>query len=75
MGVMNVSSLLRNTLIASAVAIGLQSCGLFGGNNNGGYFDDQGELVGVQGREGWAMTMPYGMVSIPAGTFHVGRAD
>ena len=56
------------------VSFALQSCGLFGGGG-GGYFDDQGELVGVQGREGWSMAIPFGMVSIPAGTFHMGQAD
>lgn len=53
------------------VPIALQSCGLFGGKT----MDDQGNLVGVQGREGWQMTVPYGMVTIPAGTFHMGQAD
>jgi sulfatase modifying factor 1 len=52
-------------------AVFLQGCGLFGG---GGY-SDNGELVGVPGREGWYMTVPYGMVPIPAGTFHMGQAD
>lgn len=61
-----------NFLLLSGVALALQSCGLFGG---GGGYDDQGNLVGVQGREGWEMTVPYGMVTIPAGTFHMGQAD
>lgn len=51
--------------------IALQGCGLFGG----GAGNDRGELVGVQGREGWVQSVPYGMVSIPAGTFHMGQAD
>ena len=49
-------------VLASGVSLALQSCGLFGG---GGGSDDQGNLVGVQGREGWEMTVPYGMVTIP----------
>lgn len=49
----------------------LQSCGLLGGGKG----DSRGELIGVQGREGWVMTVPYGMVSIPGGTFHMGQAD
>jgi len=59
-------------LAAIALSMALQSCGLFGG---GGGYNDQGELVGVIGREGWQMTVPYGMVPIPAGTFHMGQAD
>ncbi|BDD07941.1 hypothetical protein FUAX_03730 [Fulvitalea axinellae] len=54
------------------VALLLQGCGLFGGR---GEADDQGELIGVQGREGWYPLTPYGMVTIPAGTFHMGQAD
>ena len=61
-----------NFFLISGVSLALQSCGLFGG---GGRSDDQGNLVGVQGREGWEMTVPYGMVTIPAGTFHMGQAD
>ncbi|MGB3182517.1 MAG: gliding motility lipoprotein GldK [Cyclobacteriaceae bacterium] len=58
-------------LCSAAAALALQGCGLFG--RGGG--DDRGEVVGVQGREGWVMTVPYGMVPIPAGTFHMGQAD
>ena len=36
---------------------------------------DSGELIGVDGRQGWVMTVPFGMVPIPAGTFHMGQAD
>jgi gliding motility-associated lipoprotein GldK len=69
---MNNKSVLRNlglslVLIASAF---LQGCGLFGGSAG-----DGGELVGVAGREGWYMSVPYGMISVPAGTFHMGQAD
>lgn len=60
-----------NFFLISGVSLALQSCGLFGGGRS----DDQGNLVGVQGREGWEMTVPYGMVTIPAGTFHMGQAD
>lgn len=52
-------------------AVSMQSCGLFGGGSG----SDNGELVGVQGREGFTMTVPYGMVPVPAGTFHMGQAD
>lgn len=50
----------------------LSGCGLFGGGSG---TDDRGELIGVQGRQGWEMTRPFGMVSVPAGTFHMGQAD
>ena len=52
-------------------AAALQGCSLFGGGSG----EDYGELVGVQGRDGWVMTVPYGMVVVPAGTFHMGQAD
>lgn len=51
------------------MALVLQSC-IFGGKNK-----DNGELTGVLGREGWKQELPYGMVSIPPGTFHMGQAD
>ena len=54
------------------IAFSLESCGLLGLSGAGG---DGGELVGVPGREGWVMTRPFGMVPIPAGTFHMGQAD
>ena len=50
------------------LAVLMQGC--FGGG--AGY---NGELLGVEGREGWYQVVPYGMVSIPAGTFHMGQAD
>jgi formylglycine-generating enzyme len=62
---------LKTKAIVLLVVFVSQGCGIFGG---GGY-DDRGELVGVRGREGWRMTVPYGMVPIPAGTFHMGQAD
>ncbi|GAL83708.1 MAG: gliding motility lipoprotein GldK [Sporocytophaga sp.] len=46
----------------------IQGCGR--GTSDGG-----GDLVGVQGREGWVMTVPYGMTTCPSGTFHMGQAD
>ena len=51
-------------------AIVLSGCGLFGGARG-----DQGELVGAPDRFGWEMTRPFGMVSVPSGTFHMGQAD
>jgi len=52
------------------IAVLNQSCGLFGGRGG-----DNGELVGVPGREWTGMVIPYGMVPVPAGTFHMGQAD
>ncbi len=49
-------------------AVLLQSCGKK--TTDGG-----GDLIGVQGREGWVMTVPYGMTTCPSGTFHMGQAD
>jgi sulfatase modifying factor 1 len=57
----------------AAICLSITGCKLLGiGGKKGG---DQGELVGVGNREGWVMTIPYGMVPIPAGTFHMGQAD
>ncbi len=70
---MNKSIILQKAVYFTMVTgfIFLQGCGLF----NRGKGNDKGELVGVQGREDWGMTVPYGMVSIPGGTFHMGQAD
>jgi len=48
----------------------LQACKGGKGGNDGG-----GDLIGVQGREGWVMNVPYGMTTCPSGTFHMGQAD
>ncbi|MCU0356133.1 MAG: SUMF1/EgtB/PvdO family nonheme iron enzyme [Cyclobacteriaceae bacterium] len=67
---MNKSVSSKLLLVVAGLAI--TACGLFGGGRGG----DGGELVGAQGRPpGWVMTMPLGMVPIPAGTFHMGQAD
>jgi len=50
----------------------LTGCGIFGGGNNK---SDRGELLGAPDRLGWEMTRPFGMVSVRAGTFHMGQAD
>jgi gliding motility-associated lipoprotein GldK len=63
--------MLKPTSLLVIVALALQSCGLLGGGGGG----DNGELVGVPGREWTGMIIPYGMVPIPAGTFHMGQAD
>lgn len=56
-------------LLLSALGAGMQSC-IFGKKKG-----DNGELVGVPGREWDAQTIPYGMVVVPPGTFHMGQAD
>ncbi|MDN5204021.1 SUMF1/EgtB/PvdO family nonheme iron enzyme [Fulvivirgaceae bacterium BMA10] len=70
---MNKNVILKKILFYLVMAgpFALQSCGLLGGRGG----DDRGELIGVQGREGWTMTVPYGMVAVPGGTFHMGQAD
>ena len=50
-------------------ALLLQGCGKKGSSDGGG------DLIGVQGREGWVMSVPFGMVTCPSGTFHMGQAD
>ena len=60
----------KPALLILIIAVLNQSCGLFGGRGG-----DNGELVGVPGREWTGMVIPYGMVPIPAGTFHMGQAD
>src|SRR4051812_30126418 len=52
--------------------IALQSCGLFGGKAPK---DSQGQLTGVLGREFEGMEIPYGMIQVPSGTFHMGQSD
>jgi gliding motility-associated lipoprotein GldK len=60
-------------LLLVLITFSLGGCSLLGlGGGTGG---DGGELIGVPGREGWVMSLPYGMVPIPAGTFHMGQAD
>ncbi len=74
----NFHQILIGTLIA-AVGASTNSCGLLGiGKKKGGGGDAQGEVVGqstIERRQGWAQIIPYGMVPIPAGTFHMGQAD
>jgi len=63
------SRLISGLLIMSIIFVG--GCGLFGGGGGG----DEGNLVGVPNREGFRMVVPFGMVYVPAGTFHMGQAD
>ncbi|MCC5919275.1 MAG: SUMF1/EgtB/PvdO family nonheme iron enzyme [Cyclobacteriaceae bacterium] len=69
---MNKNGVKQNLIMALAMVslLGFQGCGLFGGSG-----DAKGELIGVQGRDGWVMTVPFGMVVVPGGTFHMGAAD
>ena len=65
------SSRCEFAILCALGVVFIQGCGLFGG----GGAASKGELVGVPEREGWKMTRPFGMISIPAGTFHMGQAD
>jgi gliding motility-associated lipoprotein GldK len=60
-----------NCILAFALLTALLQGCIFGGKGKG----NEGELIGVQGREGWKQELPYGMVSVPPGTFHMGQAD
>jgi sulfatase modifying factor 1 len=67
---MNKLCVLRKAWIAlSLSAFAIISCGRKAPEDGGG------DLIGVQGREGWVQTVPYGMVVAPSGTFHMGQAD
>jgi sulfatase modifying factor 1 len=37
--------------------------------------NDNGELIGVQGRRPWFHPQPFGTVYVPTGTFHTGQSD
>ena len=55
----------------------LGSCGLLGIGGKGGG-EANGDVVGqsqIERRSDWGVIIPYGMVPIPAGTFHMGQAD
>jgi len=68
-----VSPRLLGYALVFGAALFLAGCNLLGiGGSKGG---DGGELIGVPDREGWVMTIPLGMVPVPAGTFHMGQAD
>ena len=60
-------------LLGIMATAGLGSCSLLG--IGGGGEGVLGQVDGIPGREGWLMANPYGMVPIPAGTFHMGQAD
>lgn len=37
--------------------------------------DGGGDLIGAGQREGWTMSVPFGMVVVSSGTFHMGQSD
>ncbi|MDI9356092.1 MAG: SUMF1/EgtB/PvdO family nonheme iron enzyme [Chitinophagaceae bacterium] len=49
----------------------LQSCG----GSKKSSDNSRGELIGAAKRKSWKMTIPFGMVNIPPGTFHMGQGD
>jgi len=53
------------------IAVVLWSALGFTGCSNSG----NGELVGVQGRQKWRETQPYGMVFVRRGSFNIGPND
>lgn len=73
-----VSQKVLSSALIMGVAIFLGSCGLLGIGGKKGKGDAQGEVLGqstIERKQPWSMVIPYGMVPIPAGTFHMGQAD
>jgi gliding motility-associated lipoprotein GldK len=60
----------RLALLSLVAAVFLSGCGLFG-NQTG----KNGELTGVTDRPQWDNPIPLGMVTIPAGSFHIGNNE
>lgn len=60
---LNITSLLLMALI-------MQGC-LFGKGKGA----MEGQLTGVPDRDRWKQEIPYGMITVPAGVFHMGQAD
>jgi len=56
---------MKNIILVSSIIALLSACG-----NSG-----NGELIGVQKRQVWNPTDPYGMVFIPQGSFNMGPSD
>jgi sulfatase modifying factor 1 len=56
---------MKNTILVSSIVALLSACA---GSGNG-------ELVGIQKRQTWNPTDPYGMVFIPQGSFNMGPSD
>jgi sulfatase modifying factor 1 len=56
---------MKNIILVSLIVALLSACG---GSGNG-------ELIGVQKRQVWNPTDPYGMVFIPQGSFNMGPSD
>ena len=55
---------MKKVLLASFASLLLIGCS-----------SDNGDLVGVQNREVWFPTDPYGMIYVPMGTFNMGMSD
>jgi len=56
---------MKNIILISSIIALLSACGSSG----------NGELIGIQDRQIWNPTDPYGMVFIPQGSFNMGPSD
>jgi gliding motility-associated lipoprotein GldK len=57
-------------LLCALASVVLSGCGLFG-NQTG----KNGELTGVSDRPAWDNPMPFGMLTIPPGSYHMGNNE
>jgi len=63
-------------VVIAAIPVFLAGCGLLGiGGKGKGTASQPGQVIGAEERPGFVMTIPYGMITVPAGTFHMGQAD
>ena len=60
----------RVALLSMITALFLSGCGMFGGKTG-----NNGELTGVTKRLKWDDPIPFGMVTIPPGSFHMGNNE
>jgi gliding motility-associated lipoprotein GldK len=62
---------MKKVLILSILAgVFISGCGLFGKKTG-----KDGNLTGVAKRPSWDSPVPYGMLTVPAGSFHMGQND
>ena len=58
---------MKRFALLCVLAVIVTGCGIFGGK--------EGELVGASDRPNWDNPQPFGMVMVPAGSFHMGQND